>query len=495
MQEMDIRRSDNDSSSSGAVYHVPQLEQFVRDWNAAESASARMEVYKRQKAVVASREEYAHLLEKWWQNRKRNRAQELEALKTQRLSDISDRLTRLGWGDEIRRLCDTDEGRAKLRRINSVFQPAKLTDKTFENVRRNMTELLTETRNTLAKEKRQATLSNNLKLLTTALEAHYVQIPRTPRMLCRPYVADILFEPEIKAALTSSTADLLTAQDLASVTLTVCQRWEELVKQELRAMVRAEVGDIDDDIDPLQLAVAFFSCSRCHNAALRYPEVLAHRCRLDYERLWPEPVDQYVLDVHSVTFIGLRNGSFIRPLGLGAARLAPGVKELLTALGMPPTTTTVKQLMQDDVRFRRLDDGKYPGDDRKVHTWIGVVGHSSLRFAMNYPHASVVQSRCFKARWRLATAEELDAISQLALESHTPGIHDLRQGIPWVCALCSREWSGYCDQFEVEQHLQSMHNLEDVRVEQCVKDGTIFLHPGHAYSDRPIPLPDAPDSV
>ncbi|KAL7278258.1 hypothetical protein ACG7TL_008234 [Trametes sanguinea] len=217
-------------------YHIPQLERFLVEWNAAGSSEARKELYEKQKASVAEMRKHEKILKKWWERRHQNHMKELNEIKEQRFSEICARLEDAGWGPELDRLRDTPEGQAKLRGIPILHHPSKLTDKAFEAVLQQLHGLLTATRSTLESEARQAKLEKCLQLFDQAVEAHFVQIPRTPRMLCRPRLGDFLFEPEVEALLTGPNVDRLTVGDFAPVIPTLASRWEGRIKDELRKM-------------------------------------------------------------------------------------------------------------------------------------------------------------------------------------------------------------------------------------------------------------------
>ncbi|CDO76819.1 hypothetical protein BN946_scf185033.g16 [Trametes cinnabarina] len=451
------------------IYHEPQLQQFLQEWNAAESAEARAKVYRRQKAAVVQRQAHAKVLERWWKRRQDDRSGELDEIRQQRWIDICNRLEQAGWGDEIRRLRGTSDGRAELSRVRILHQPVKLTDKAYETVLRELDSLLNQTRNAMQTERRLDTLTKNLKLLDQAIKAHYVQIPRKPRMLCRPRVGDFVFEPEVEALLTGPTADDLKVDDFAAIVPTLGSRWEEPIREELRNKVRSQVAGISSDIDPLELAVACFDCPRfgCYSLEqpMRYPGILFHGCLRECRHSYTP----YALDVRTVTD-KMRHPALQFTCSLVTDNLISDAKQLLTVLGMSPATTTCHELVQKDLKLRRKKCQCAPnGNDCGLYTFDVALMLSKKK-------------RDFD-QWRLATPEELQAISLLGVQSRlTPGNTGYRTS--WHCALCL-EWAGCHD--EVTKHLRNEHQLHDVN--QCVEDGTIFMSPCRTHADPPLPLP------
>ncbi|OSC98118.1 hypothetical protein PYCCODRAFT_1471324 [Trametes coccinea BRFM310] len=448
-------------------YHIPQLERFLAEWNAAESSEARKGLYEKQKALIVEMRKHERVLEKWWERRQEDRSDELNAVRRQRFSEICKRLEDAGWGQELARLRGTSEGKAALRSVHTLYQPTKLTDKAFETVLRQMEGLLTDTRNTLEQEKRRAKLVKRVKVFEQAVEAHYVQVPRNPRMLCRPRFGDLIFEPEVEALFTGPNADGLTVADFAPIIPTLGSRWEERIKEKLRAMVKAQVEGIPDDKDPLDLAVALFACPGCHvDRSLRYPDILAHYC-LRYHHLVPKT--PYGQDIKAAT--SKMGSSCIRfsVHGVQDTLIVDG-KQFLTVLGMSPATTTWDELAKENVLFRRKQCRCYSGDDHcGAYTWDAAL-HKSRR------------KKEYDA-WRPVTPQELEAISILGVPLR-PTIHNMGYRTDWHCGLCIN-WSGNGD--NVEKHLKEKHQLENVK--QCVEDGTVFMHPCEITERRPIPLP------
>ncbi|OSC97151.1 hypothetical protein PYCCODRAFT_1190763 [Trametes coccinea BRFM310] len=457
-------------------YHQPQLEQFLAQWNAAESSEARKELYEKQETLVVEMRKHERILENWWERRQEDRLDELNEIKKERYSEICNRLKDAGWGPELERLRETPEGQAKLRSIPILHQPTKLTDKAFGTVLKKLQDLLTATRSTLESEKRQANLERPLQLFSQAVEAHFSHTPRTPHSLCRPRFGDFLFEPEIEALLTGPNADGLTVADFAPVIPTLASRWEDRIKDELRAMVRGQVEGTPEDTDPLDLAVALFTCGRCyHQPAMRYPQILAHHCL----RFHQANLDtQYCQDIKAAT---ATMGSSSLPFscsGLNDTLIADG-KHFLTVLGMSPSTTTYDDLVNQNVLLRRKTCKCSPdqGNDCSAYTWDAALLQSRRGLQKEF------------GAWRLMTPRELEAISALGRRLHSAPSHTSHH-ITWVCALC-QDWSA--DGKSAESHLKKQHQLENIQ--QCVDDGTIFVHPRAVLEEQPIPLPHVSQSL
>ncbi|KAI9062769.1 hypothetical protein FKP32DRAFT_831400 [Trametes sanguinea] len=132
-----------------------ELQLLADHWNAAGSAEVRTDIYETQKMLVVAREEHAEVLEEWWEERKQNHLDEVEAIRHQRYLDICERLIQEGWRAEMDRLRSSADDLDRLCRIPSVERPAALTDKAFEAVRRDVEGLLAEAREAIAREEQQ----------------------------------------------------------------------------------------------------------------------------------------------------------------------------------------------------------------------------------------------------------------------------------------------------------------------------------------------------
>lgn len=118
-----------------------------------------------------------------------------------------------------------------------------------------------------------------------------------------PTALDIVWMPEVADLFVD---DMVTG--LKAVVPRIPQlvaQWEEHLKTKLREKVSELCPDVSVDLDPLELAVAVFSCGQCESrftefrqaapvVALRYSDVLSHGCFRRYSAWstsdWPLPV-------------------------------------------------------------------------------------------------------------------------------------------------------------------------------------------------------------
>lgn len=101
--------------------------------------------------------------------------------------------------------------------------------------------------------------NNNLKVFPQAIDICLLSEVR-----CMIDVPEVLLAEAFVDALTLRLPQLLLA-------------WNSQVTRQLADLVRAQLGGIDNDVDPLKLAALVFRCSNCRSH-VTYPSALAHPC-------------------------------------------------------------------------------------------------------------------------------------------------------------------------------------------------------------------------
>ena len=135
-------------------------------------------------------------------------------------------------------------------------------------------------------EERQEQITERLHELEEAILEHYVRLPKTASMDCRPTARLLLGAKECFDLVVAPSGHGITRHDFAKVLPDACSQWEASCADALRDLVRTTIPGIPDDVDPLGLAVAVFECIGerylglwCPGEAVyRYPDLLAHTC-------------------------------------------------------------------------------------------------------------------------------------------------------------------------------------------------------------------------
>lgn len=135
-------------------------------------------------------------------------------------------------------------------------------------------------------EEREIQVKERLQELKESILDHFVQLPKTASMDCRPTASILLGEKECFDLVMAPREQEVTRPHFARVLPEVCSRWEAWCEDQLRSSVRTAIPSIPGDIDPLRLAVAVFDCEgvpysgrTCSGSAPhRYPSLMAHAC-------------------------------------------------------------------------------------------------------------------------------------------------------------------------------------------------------------------------
>lgn len=254
----------------------------------------------------------------------------------------------------------------------------------------------------LDKELRHA-LRARFNALEDAIVAQYVTLPRNARMDCRPRYIDFAFTPECRAIIDVPTAEIITADQFAAVLPILALRWDADRKQELTDYILTHLPNFTPDVDPLELAVAFFACkTRCQPvfATVRYPAILAHRCLLgDCFRLSScardefEQGDVYTRTTNSLTWSAHDAQAYADGAGLlsvrvpfhlaqlaatgeaDARQLMNTMRRIVAALGLDPARATFDELQECGTWLRCVTcETADPADWIRARSWRTAVG-------------------------------------------------------------------------------------------------------------------------
>ncbi len=216
--------------------------------------------------------------------------------------------------------------------------------------------------------------------LEAAIVAHYVQLPRSFRMDCRPRAVDLAQEPEIRALGEAPTTDNVTRDTFADVLSSVVPRWEKRQKAALTKIIRPHLGikPIPRSIDPLDLAIAVFFWHHhipdSRSPALHYPDLLGRDCmrrEQGFACIVKNPNDRWAHwtgNRGSPLPFNLDNFRYRRALSVGVEWM----RNIVTALGLDPNRATFAELQRCDARVRCLECVKLGKEDR-IYSWQAAV--------------------------------------------------------------------------------------------------------------------------
>ncbi|KII94306.1 hypothetical protein PLICRDRAFT_50285 [Plicaturopsis crispa FD-325 SS-3] len=277
------RRHDNKRKRD--VIFVPELLAVKKKYMSLPDDRAREAYSAERREVVKSASVHARLCEAWFNRKSQDRSLELEEIKRARRHAIIERLTALGWGDELVPFGTRDS----LENHKLVKDPKPLTDRIWANIRQPLIDFMEDMkRQRLALERKRLIIFRKRFAVDALRTFKRSQLPLTAIM---PEPVDFCAFPEIKAVLESPTeVDLSEASfaDVVPLLPDIFRRWREEVHQKLVRRLQS-LGDYDDDSDEdpfffrrrpppkdgfrgqpeevieskLNLATTIFKCSRC----------------------------------------------------------------------------------------------------------------------------------------------------------------------------------------------------------------------------------------
>ena len=261
----------------------------------------------------------------------------------------------------------------------------------WPKVRTTIQEEMSKIRAHRLEEERETQIKARWNELAEAILDHYVQLPKTASMDCRPTPHILLTDEECFKLVVAPRDREVTRQDFAAVLPEICARWQASCADELRGLVRGVILTIDEDVDPLDLAVAVFNCenSMCSaKDAHRYPDLLAHTCACRYGPKFAEQEEKVRVrravawlskasEADSATAYAAVNRLPRTRICLHSNHRRPDesiirMKYIVAALGLDPARATRDDLERCEARlWCRVCSS--PTTTRKVYTWEAAV--------------------------------------------------------------------------------------------------------------------------
>ncbi|KAG7451981.1 uncharacterized protein BT62DRAFT_274214 [Guyanagaster necrorhizus] len=227
---------------------------------------------RRKRVMYTTLQHNALLCDEWSTSRAEDRTNELDNLRSQRLEKVIERLTILGWGEEMHTPALIHE----LRCHKLVRQPRPLTERAWATMSGALVPIVERHKADRLEREMIRAVETRARSFATAYSDATRDVPLLPIF---PKAVDAaLLEPFSKIVFdTPLDQDITEPLKAAWIHLPeVAVKWRETQDSGLRALM--EKAGLKPD---LNLATAFFSCNYCRRVC-QYPYVLAHCCALSY---------------------------------------------------------------------------------------------------------------------------------------------------------------------------------------------------------------------
>ncbi|KAJ6531794.1 hypothetical protein B0H19DRAFT_1188595 [Mycena capillaripes] len=447
-------------SLNAATKLSEECEEFRTDGTLQIRDARYVEWYKQKFDEMKEIKTHAVLCTTWAANRTTNRRDELDDARRLRRDAIVERLTALGWGEEIPFLTDEFDSHKLVR------QPKELTDRIWKNIEAPLVELLKD-----LKKKR--------------LEAARVKIIRERRQLAaqvyskfrETFPADTVFPPMVDMIRTEPFREVIentsiypeekvTEESFAAALLQVPEfsmEWKRSKDNELVEIMKKTLSDsVEAD---LHLASTFFKCSRPSSEPINYPRILVHSSTTTFR--WSRDDSDHTLQD------ALKEEAWNDAAGVQYdERASRSVRSVVEACGLDPDVTTASEMDEINPVMECLNCS----DDthgRLAMRWIQTAYHSCLSN---------------KPSWKCLEVDEEAFVEARESETLTSSISLMQVGYQgWLDIYCCK----YCDNIgktsfnKLKAHLETAHNINTISLQDLKYHADASIGSRHP---RPIRL-------
>ncbi|KAK0433553.1 hypothetical protein EV421DRAFT_2088640 [Armillaria borealis] len=424
------------SSSSGRrirYYYVPAIT-VLREESKSLSDEMRDAWVSRKRDAYATLQIHARLCDDWSDSRVEDRSNELDKLRCQRLEQVIDRLTILGWGDELQNQNLINA----LRYHKLVRQSRLLTERAWSTMSDTLISMVKRRRVdrlTCAVEMRM----NKFDVVYSAATRDIPLFPIFPKAvdaaLLRPFSTMLFATPldqDVTESLTAAWAQLPEVAD----------KWRKTQDSSLKALMLKEGLEPD-----LNLATSFFKCNFCDRLC-QYPYVLAHRCSLSYpwETFDPDNWKNYAL-----THLSRRGDAAIWSASqyMVDGEALRRVQHIIQACGLNPETATHEDTDSLDCRVVCTH----------CNTSVGTLVMRWQIAACHTDHPTVNPQA-----WELLDDGELECVKILEKSDKETGYNCNNFSEIYICNHCKNlRRRGH----ELEKHLLEAHNIHRISSDDC----------------------------
>ncbi|KAL0579881.1 hypothetical protein V5O48_002128 [Marasmius crinis-equi] len=224
-----------------------------------------------------ARHEHAKEMENWWQRKMKDHESELASRRKAREDAILQRLTGLGWKEEINKQREQN-GLSIFDKFRLGTQAKKLTEKDWNDLRPRLEEALQGAKERRLESELKAKWKDRYVTFKTLLQA---ELDKSPVNTLRPSVFDIAVLPQFQEKLFLPIEHELTPDDMSDLFAQIPQiidQWVQAREADFVNLLKQE-GVADATPDTLRCAATIFICAVCSPVTpCVYPQPLMHRC-------------------------------------------------------------------------------------------------------------------------------------------------------------------------------------------------------------------------
>ncbi|KAK0433554.1 hypothetical protein EV421DRAFT_2040149 [Armillaria borealis] len=415
--------------------HVPSIESMRKESDSFGGDRVKLEAWRLEKeAAFGQLRSHARQCEIWSERRAEVRSNELDATRIQRLEGVLERLTALGWDDEVKNPNFLNE----LRSQKYIRQSKALTERVWSNMSDAVITLARQHKFIRLRRERIRAVEVRIRLFEDAYSAVMRDEPLLPII---PKPDDVLVQEPFSTLFFDTPLDVSIADSLQAMWIhlpDVASKLREAQTSELTELM--EQAGLKPDV---HLATTVFACTECCEFYL-YPYVLAHRCpfrqpaklfndedwkpyalrRISHRMAWSER--QFTIDQESVDKVAC----------------------LIKTCGLDPETATHEDMDALDCRIicNHCSDGQTDGF-KHVMRWRAAAYHSG---------STVAGENCWTL---LEDPEELKRFKVLERSEKERKYNYLYSLEKYICNHCTVLRTRGRD---LEEHLRETHQISEI---------------------------------
>jgi len=445
-------------------YHKPQVEEIKAAFlRLSDDESAWKRYIEEQTARASKITEFAKSCRIWTETIATSRALELRQMRQRRFEAITERLRRLGWGDELDKLVDHNyKDYRALKELSSVRLPKHLTDYGWETISDELVTFMQCVKDRRILEEREAILRKRFASLSSAVSEFYLQPQKTKETEYKPAAVDFAFMPEIRDIIEAPHTEELgpdNMEALRALLPALVDRWQADVRAQLTLLLKENITELPNGTILLHMAVAHFQCNVC-SRLLQYPNVIAHACLRSYfHNVDLSDNDFYKGVICEAT---LSSPWSVARLRCPSTTLLAQIRKIIQVSGKDPDQAPREEMDDLDVRVC-FADGEV-SRKRSIMVWTAAV-----RLAYKHIQTGLPMDTKF---WQIVTPEDYSVVRATEDDQLTAVAEGFKFRQYWCCSLCSNRTVYMRSAFVVGHHLRTQHAVDDSAFEE-----NMYWHP------------------